>query len=207
MVITRFQDNMYMTVRGPETRATRLPVTMEGANFLGIRFRVGTVMPSLPASTLVDRDLYLPYVSAKSFWLDSSAWQFPSYENADTFVDRLVRKDLLARNPVVDAALHGRSQELSRRSVRRHFLQTTGVTQKAVLQIERARYATTLLQEGVSIADAVYEAGYFDQSHLTRSLKYFIGRTPSQVSKNAGTEQMSLLYKTDPHRFHYTHSD
>ena len=34
---------------------------------------------------------------------------------------------------------------------------------------------------GVSILDTAYEAGYFDQPHLTRSLKQFIGRTPAQI--------------------------
>jgi len=27
----------------------------------------------------------------------------------------------------------------------------------------------------------VYEAGYSDQSHLTRSLKHYIGRTPAEI--------------------------
>lgn len=200
MVVSEYQDKTYMTVRGPETKATPLPVTIVGTEFFGIRFKVGTVMPYLPASTLVDGDVNLPDASSKSFWLNGSAWQFPSYENADTFVERLVRQDLLARDPVVEAALQGHLKDLSVRTVRRHFLRTTGLTQSTVRQIERARYATVLLQEGMSILDVVYEAGYFDQSHLTRALKYFIGQTPAQISKNSGPAQLSLLYKTEPLR-------
>jgi len=200
MVVSEYQDKTYMTVRGPETKATPLPVTIVGTEFFGIRFKVGTVMPYLPASTLVDGDVNLPDASSKSFWLNGSAWQFPSYENADTFVERLVRQDLLARDPVVEAALQGHLKDLSVRTVRRHFLRTTGLTHSTVRQIERARYATVLLQEGMSILDVVYEAGYFDQSHLTRALKYFIGQTPAQISKNSGPAQLSLLYKTEPLR-------
>jgi len=37
-----------------------------------------------------------------------------------------------------------------------------------------ARHATNLLSDGASILDAVHEAGYFDQAHLTRSLKVLI---------------------------------
>jgi AraC-like DNA-binding protein len=200
MVVSRYQDRTYMTLRGPETKATSLPVTIVGTEFFGIRFKVGTIMPYLPASTLVDEDVDLPDASTKSFWLNGSAWQFPCYENADTFVDRLVRHDLLARDPVVDAALQGQLKNLSIRTARRHFLRTTGLTQKAIRQIERARYATVLLQEGMSILDVVYEAGYFDQPHLVRSLKHFIGQTPTQIIRKHGPEQLSLLYKTEPFR-------
>jgi AraC-like DNA-binding protein len=200
MVVSRYQDKTHMTVRGPETKATLLPVTIVGTEFFGIRFKVGTVMPYLPASTLVDGDVELPDASSKSFWLNGSAWQFPSYENADTFADWLVRQDLLVRDPAVEAALQGQLKDLSIRTARRHFLRTTGLTQKAVRQIERARYATVLLQEGKSILDVVYEAGYYDQSHLTRSLKYFIGQTPTQIMQKNGPEQLSFLYKTEPLR-------
>ena len=95
MVVSRYQDKTYMTVRGPETRATLLPVTSVGTEFFGIRFKVGTLMPHLPASSLVDEDVNLPDAASKSFWLNGSAWQFPSFENADTFVDRLVRQEYL----------------------------------------------------------------------------------------------------------------
>ncbi len=113
MVVSRYQDKTYMTVRGPETKATSLPVTIVGTEFFGIWFKVGTVMPHLPTSTLVDEDVDLPDASSKSFWLNGSAWQFPSYENADTFVERLAREDLLARDPVVEAALQGQLKDLS----------------------------------------------------------------------------------------------
>jgi AraC-like DNA-binding protein len=68
----------------------------------------------------------------------------------------------------------------------------------AVRQIECARYATLLLRQGLPILDVVYEAGYFDQPHLTRSLKHFIGQTPTQIMDASRAEQLSFLYKTAP---------
>ena len=200
MVVSRYHDKTYMTVRGPETRATLLPVTMVGTEFFGIRFKAGTVMPHLPASSLVDEDVNLPEASGKSFWLNGSVWQFPDYDNADTFLNRLVRKGLLARNPVIETALQGQLKDLSIRTARRHFLRTTGLSRSTIRQIERARYATVLLREGMSILDVVYEAGYYDQPQLTRSLKYYIGQTPTQIMQKNGTQQLSLLYKTEPLR-------
>jgi methylphosphotriester-DNA--protein-cysteine methyltransferase len=37
------------------------------------------------------------------------------------------------------------------------------------------------LQQGKSILDTVHEAGYFDQAHMTKALKYFMGQTPTQI--------------------------
>jgi methylphosphotriester-DNA--protein-cysteine methyltransferase len=70
------------------------------------------------------------------------------------------------------------------------------LTQGSIRQIERARRATILLQQGISIPDTVDQAGYADQAHLTRSLKYFIGKTPAQIIRKSEPEQMSLLFKT-----------
>jgi AraC-like DNA-binding protein len=200
MVVTRYQGKATMTVRGPETKATSIPVTIVGAEFFGIIFKHGTVMPYLPSGTLVDGAVDLPDASSKSFWLNGSAWQFPDYENADTFVGRLVQKEMLVHDPIVDSALRGESQELSPRSIQRRFLQTTGLTHGSIRQIERARYATTLLNGGVSIFDTVHKAGYADQPHLTRALKRFIGKTPAQIINKTESEQMSLLFKTEPFR-------
>jgi methylphosphotriester-DNA--protein-cysteine methyltransferase len=46
----------------------------------------------------------------------------------------------------------------------------------------------TLLQRGVSIHDTVHEAGYFDQPHLTRSLKRLLGQTPAEIAGSASLE-------------------
>lgn len=90
--------------------------------------------------------------------------------------------------------MRGELNALSLRSVQRRFLRVTGITHAAFRTIERARYATCLLREGTSISDVVHLAGYFDQPHLTRSLKHLIGQTPAEISR--GTCQLSLLYKT-----------
>lgn len=199
MVVTRHRGKTTLTVRGPETKATPLHCSADG-EWLGIRFKLGTVMPHLPASNLVDEAANLPNAASQSFWLHGSAWQFPDFDNADTFVDRLVDEGLLVYEPVVNAALQGQLKDLSVRTAQRRCLRTTGLTQSAVRQIERARYATTLLQQGISILNVVHEAGYFDQPHLTRSLKYLIGQTPAQIMDRSRSQQLSFLYKTAPFR-------
>jgi helix-turn-helix protein len=197
MCIWRQKGQTYLTVRGPETRPTQATCPPD-TDFFGIVFKLGTVMPYLPASTLVDSDFTLPDAGSSSVWLNSSAWQFPTYENADTFVDRLARDGLLVREAAVGAALRGELSDVSLRSVQRRFLQATGLTHSAIAQIERARHATTLLKSGAPILDAVGEAGYADQPHLTRSLKRLIGLTPAQVASQNDDKQLSFLFKTTP---------
>jgi helix-turn-helix protein len=197
MVVSTYQGETAITVRGPETKVTPMRVTLVGAEFFGIIFKYGAFMPRFPVGALVDADLDLPDASSTSFWLNGSAWQFPNYENADTFVERLVKEDLLVCDPIIQPVLRGESQELSPRSIQRRFVQATGLTQGFIRKIERARHATILLQEGVSILDTVERAGYSDQAHLTRALKQLIGKTPAQIINKSEPEQMSLLFKTE----------
>jgi AraC-like DNA-binding protein len=197
MVVTRRHGETFLTVRGPETRATSLDCPADG-EWLGIRFKLGMVMPSLPASGLVDGRLNMPEASRRSFWLHGGAWEFPTYENADTFVARLVREGLLICEPVVEAALRSDLSERSLRTAQRHILRATGLTHSAIRQIERARYATLLLRQGVSILEVVHAAGYFDQPHLTRALRHYVGQTPAQLMDERRSGQLSFLYKTQP---------
>jgi AraC-like DNA-binding protein len=187
MVVTKQKNRISFTVRGPETKASPAPIP-DDAEFFGIVFKLGTFMPHLPATELVDTGINLPGAANQSFWLQGSAWQFPTFDNADTFVNRLVRQGLLAHEPVVEAALQGRLKDLSIRSVQRRFLRATGLTHTAVYQIERARQAAALLERGVPILDTVEQAGYADQPHLTRSLKRLIGQTPAQILRIARPE-------------------
>ena len=68
------------------------------------------------------------------------------------------------------------------------FLQASAVTHKTIQQIERARSAVSLLEQGTPISDAALELGYFDQSHLTNSLKRFVGKTPAEIARKSTVE-------------------
>jgi hypothetical protein len=181
MVVTRQRGTARLTVRGPETKATTAAVPRD-AEFFGIQFSLGTFMPGLPPGHLVDRSLTLPRVTRTAFWLGGDGWELPGPDNADVFVDRLVRAGLLVHDPVVSAVLQGDVEGLSRRSVERRVSRATGLTRGTIGQIRRAERAVELLCRGVSPVEAAGQAGYADQSHLTRSLGRFAGRTPAQVA-------------------------
>jgi methylphosphotriester-DNA--protein-cysteine methyltransferase len=145
------------------------------------------------SSHLRDRnDVTLPNATRGSFWLNGSAWDFPDFENAETFVRRLVQAGLIMVDRTVEGAVRGEMQNVTTRTEQRHVLQVTGLTLGAISQIERARRATLLLKRGIPVLDVVHEAGYYDQAHLIRSLQRFIGRTPALIAR--GGQQLSLLY-------------
>jgi AraC-like DNA-binding protein len=194
LVLTRHRGRLRVTLRGPETRPSPVDCPAE-AEWIGIRLATGAYLLRHPAASLMDRqDLDLPLPTRRTFWLDDSAWEHPTFDNAESLVARLSRAGLLARDPAVAAALAGDPEALSRRTVQRHFLLATGMTHRTWRQIQRARHATVLLRSGAAIADAVHQAGYYDQAHLTRSLTRRIGTTPARIQRHE--RQLSFLYKT-----------
>ena len=195
LVITRVPGWVFATLRGPVTKACRVECPPNG-EWLAIRFRPGTFLPQLPTALLLNHsDLNCP-VSGDRFWFAGRMWEIPNFENAEAFVEHLARRGIIARDGAVSAVVSGDPQPLTLRSVQRHFLRATGMTHGQFRQIERARQAVDLLRSGSSILDVVYAAGYFDQAHLTRSLKHLIGLTPAKIVR--GDDQLSFSYKTAP---------
>lgn len=181
LVFSKWQGRRFPIITGPWTSSGRVTYDA-GAEVLWIRLKPGVFLPHLPTRRLIDKETTLPEAAGRSFWLKGAAWQFPDYDNADTFINRLVHDDLLACDTVVTAALQDRPVDVSARTMRHRFLHATGQTQSHIRQFQRAQQALTLLQGGASILDTVYEAGYYDQPHLTRALKHFTGYTPAQIA-------------------------
>lgn len=184
MVIVRLQGHTHVLSVGPLS-ASGMATYGEGAEILWIKFKLGTFMPHLPPVDLLDREAMLPEAGINSFWLKGAAWELPTSENVETFVSRLLRQDVLAHDPLVSAALADHTLDVSPRTLRHHFLRATGQTQGHIRQMLRAQQAAEQLRHGRNILDVVFDAGYYDQPHLTRSLKRFIGFTPAQLASNA----------------------
>lgn len=181
MVLVRFNGARHLRVSGPWTSAGELPY-IEGVELLWIKLKLGVFMPHLPVADFRDTEITLPGAASQSFWLKGSAWEFPTFDNADTFIARLVREEILLHDPIVDAALRADAEPIASRTLRHRFARATGLSQKHIQQVERAQRAAALLRHGVSILDTTYALGYADQPHLTRSLKRWIGHTPAQIA-------------------------
>jgi hypothetical protein len=173
------------SISGPETRTSAAPVP-EGATFVGIEFDVGTSLRTVPTPTLVDRGLELPDATRDTFRLDGVRWETPGPDDAEALVERLVRAGSLLRDPLVAEVRRGHRPEVSARTVERRFRAATGLTQGAVRQIERAREAAALLADGIPPTEVSSRLGYFDEPHLARALRRYIGRTARQLREHTG---------------------
>jgi hypothetical protein len=185
LVFWEQQGRPFAAVSGPETQTGTAPVP-EGATFVGIEFAVGTSLRSVPTPDLVDGGIELPDATRRAFWLDGVRWETPGPDDAEALVDRLVRTGAVVRDPLVTDVRRGHNPAVSARTVERRFRAATGLTQGAVRQIERARDASTLLAAGAPVADVVCKLDYFDEPHLTRALRRYVGRTARQLRSGTG---------------------
>jgi hypothetical protein len=184
LVVRRVAGRVELLQTGIITRPVELAYAA-GDEYLSISFKPGVFMPRLPGKRMVDRGLLHPTPSPRTFWLAHDELEIPSFDNAEGLVDRLVQRELIVRDEIVEALVEGRPRAIHPRSVQRHFLEAMGVTAKRLEQIQRARRASELLAAGKRVVDVALELGYADQSHLTRALKAMLGETPGQIAARA----------------------
>ena len=175
----------YAAVSGPGTRTGTAPVPAD-ATFTGIEFAVGTSLRAVPAPALVDGGIGLPDTTRRTFRLDGARWPTPGPDDAEALVARLVRAGTVVGDRLVADVLRGHHPAVSERTVERRFRAATGLTRGAVRQIERARTAAELLAAGDPAADVVAKLEYFDEPHLARALRAYVGRTAGQLREGAG---------------------
>jgi hypothetical protein len=171
-------------LRGPATKASTLSCPRD-AEYFGADFRLGAYLPMFPPSGLANlQDAVLPTLPDGRILLGGGAWEMPTPENVDVFIDRLGRAGLLVLDPLIDELVHGGAiRTMPARTAQTRFVRAVGLARRKLLVIERGRFAARLLRAGTAITDVVFDAGYHDQPHLTRSLRQLIGHTPAEVAR------------------------
>jgi AraC-like DNA-binding protein len=180
LIFRTLHDETEVRLTGPVTES--LPISYEAGQInWGIVFKAHVFIRDLPKKDMLNKSTTLPIVDKKSFRLGRHVIQLPTFDTAEEFVDGLVRRGILNANIEIAEALQVAAPPMSVRTLQRHHKRTTGLTQSQSQQVARARKAFILLQEGKSIVDAAFEAGYADQAHMTRSMKLLAGQTPGQI--------------------------
>jgi hypothetical protein len=180
LVIQRCRGGVNVLQTGLITRPVEVPLKA-GDEFVSIAFRPGVYMPRLPGASMLDRGIERPAASSRTFWIDRDQLEIPTFENVEGLVSELARRAIIVTDDVVASIVDGRSPEISRRAVQRHFRRVLGLSPHHLTQIYRARQAITELERGTRAIVVAHELGFADQSHMIRSLKRIIGCTPSQV--------------------------
>ena len=82
---------------------------------------------------------------------------------------------------------------LSPRQLQRRFAQTVGLSPKIYAQLVQFHRALRLIRDArLPLSAAGFEAGYSDQSHMTRAFKRFGGFTPAHLPQNLTLPQLHV---------------
>ena len=121
-----------------------------------IRFALGSYLPQLPAAALVDTGIELLEPGSRSLWWPGGRLPLPDLDDAEAFVRRLARDDLIGYDPWVAAVLGDDPvPDRSPRTKQRRIVRATGLSPITIRQIHRADRALELLGQGRSILDTV----------------------------------------------------
>ena len=156
-----------------------------GYKHVGICYKPWALFVGVPITTMLNETKLLPMTSPDTFSMQGKTWKMPTYENVDQFVAEQERRGLLQADPIIRDVLENKPVGMSIRSVQRHFAKTIGMSPRRVRQIDSARKAVKLLQQGYTLSDVAYELDYADLPHMTRMLRRFTGYT-SQGNKYRG---------------------
>lgn len=180
IVLIQSDGNKSMMLTGQATKPSEVPY-QAGTSSVVISFAPGAYMPAYPAKKLVDSFEILPNADAGHFMLSGQTFAFPTFDNAEELVEKLIAAKLLYADPIVYAAYNDSPRAASKRSAQRHFAENAGLSQKNLAKIERAQEAVRLLKAGKKPSEVAAETGYTDQPHMARDLRNIMGIKPSDV--------------------------
>lgn len=167
---------------GPINLASRLEYGAD-AEMIWIRLRLGTRLADTPTVKFANNETALPKGSDSKIEIGECCLPIPEYRDIDLFVEKLARSRLFQFDPIVTESLAGAEIPMAPRTLRQSFLKGAGISREQILQIQRAHQAKALLHTGVSMADVAYQLGYYDQPHMVRNLRKYIGHTPGSLAR------------------------
>lgn len=177
MIFTRRHDGKTRVLLcGPSFKTAQVPYS-PGNKHIGICYKPWAVFTDIPITTMLNVTKVLPTHSEDIFVMQGVTWKFPTYEKIDEFVAEQEKRGLLQADPIIRDVLEDKPVDMSLRSVQRHFVKTIGMSPRRVRQINSARKAVKLLQQGSTLSEVAYQLGYADLPHMTRMLRRFTGYT------------------------------
>lgn len=177
--IRRVVGTLAAELNGPTVQARSVD-SIRGEVYWGVALRAHVVVSGVDKSSLLGETVSMPVHDG---WVHIAGhWEpVPQWDDLEAFVRRLLDVGALVSDDHIRRALAGDDDGYSPRSWQRRYRRVVGVTRTQVEQLDRARRAYLLLQDGRSPAEVAAAAGYADQAHLTRSLRVLRGATPARI--------------------------
>jgi hypothetical protein len=177
IIFTRRQHGKTrVLLSGPSFKTLQVPYS-PGNKHIGICYKSWAVFTDIPITTMLNVTRALPTPSEDTFVMQGITWKFPTYENIDEFVAEQEKRGSLQADPIIRDVLENKPVGMSLRSIQRHFIKNIGMSPRRVRQINNARMAVKLLQQGYTLSEVAYELDYADLPHMTRMLRRFTGYT------------------------------
>ena len=177
MIFTRSPEGKTKVLLcGPSFKTAQVPYS-PGNKHIGICYKPWAIFTDIPITTMLNVTVALPMSSDDTFVMQGITWTMPIYENVDQFVAEQEKRGLLKADLVIRDVLENKPVDMSLRSVQRHFVKNIGMSPRRVRQIDSARKAVKLLQQGNTLSEVAYELGYADLPHMTRMLRRYTGYT------------------------------
>lgn len=156
---------------GQIRRFLRLPAALLTNSSMEIKSLAG-LQPETLADRIADGSVLQGLDRALISWLEK---QSTTLDPVDRALQILDRHNGNVRIETVVAGLN-----LSRRQIERRFLDAVGMSPKSYAGIRRLQQALTRIsaQPTTPLATVALDAGYADQSHMSRSFKRMLGQSP-----------------------------
>ena len=137
-----------------------------------------------PVPQLRSVDDVLRFVASR---IDATGDDDPSIVRCVTWLER--EKGRVTIEDLVDAST------LGRRQLERRFRDVVGLSPRLFANVLRLRSVFDALEANPAAGwtDAALAAGYFDQSHLIRDFRRFVGCTPAQFVASARGLEKALV--------------
>jgi AraC-like DNA-binding protein len=113
-------------------------------------------------------------------WIENFLLKQLAKKRAEDFVTH-VANEIAAYKGEVSVNAIAKKHRVSERQLQRRFNEVVGVSPKRFAKIMRYKNVCSLLADpSLTLSDAVYLAGYFDQSHFNKDFAEFTGENPNQ---------------------------
>jgi AraC-like DNA-binding protein len=113
-------------------------------------------------------------------WIEKFLLKQLAKKRAEDFVTHVANEIATYKGEVSVSAI-AKKHRVSERQLQRRFNEVVGVSPKRFAKIMRYKNVCSLLANpSLTLSDAVYLAGYFDQSHFNKDFAEFTGENPNQ---------------------------